>query len=424
MSLFSSYTSSSHFAPFTGLVGGAIIGLAADVLLLWNGDVMGASGIVSSILLRPIQTLRDPGERWKYVFISSFLLASSSTALSPPPSGGTLSSLGRQLSPLGLSLAGFLVGLGTNLGSGCTSGHGICGMARFSKRSWAAVAAFMATGIATSSFAVEALIVKGGGMIGEWSQLLFPKSSAGSGGEQDRNSALGLSLGIAAATAAVLAPILFFRRSKKGAADCGGNGVADPDAKLLLYRRKVIAAMVSGSIFAAGLRISQMIVQSKVLGFLNVANAWSGSPPTAAAWDPTLVMVMMGGFLVSFIGYQWTDSSHRVCYVVHPSLALKHPVCHRGFEDGSDDAASPCGPRSFDACLPDSRRSIDDELLVGAALFGVGWGLAGYCPGPALYWAGQGHVDLLRNWWPAFWVGSYSASRIKAWRASRKQKLC
>jgi uncharacterized membrane protein YedE/YeeE len=418
-----SFVPSSLFTPLTGLAGGAMIGLAADVLLLFNGDIMGASGIVSSVLLRPLQSLRDPDKRWKLVFLSSFLLASASAPLSPPAADPSSSSPGRALSPLALSLAGFLVGLGTNLGNGCTSGHGICGMARFSKRSWAAVAAFMATGIATSSY-IEASVLPGRGRLGEWAKLLFPKSSGGTGQEQDGNPSFGLALGIAAAAAAALAP-LWFPRGKKGPNGEKQEAGAGPGDDHVLHKRKAVPAMVSGAAFAAGLRISQMVVQSKVLGFLNVTGLLGES---STAWDPTLVMVMAGGFLMSFLGYQWTDSAHRVLGLVPASLALKRPVCHRDYDydddDENGDGVPPCDPRTFDACLPDSRRRIDGELLLGAALFGVGWGLAGYCPGPALYWAGRGDAGLLRSWWPAFWAGSYSASRIKACRASRKQKLC
>jgi uncharacterized membrane protein YedE/YeeE len=255
----------------------------------------------------------------------------------------------------------------------------------------------------------------------------------------DEHRFFGLALGVAAALVALAAPVLILRKkNKKVEEEKKQNGSQKgkgppPTASFsggiddALYRKKAIPAAVAGSVFAAGLRISQMVVQSKVLGFLNVASAWEGASNNQQApqpWDPTLVMVMMGGFLVSFVGYQLTESSHRVVPVVPPSLALKRPICHVGSQDYDDYDNAECAPRTFDACLPDSRHGVDAELLVGAALFGVGWGLAGYCPGPALYWAGRGDAGLLRNWWPAYWLGTSLASHVKGrtWGWHRPQQ--
>lgn len=125
------------FTPVTALLGGALIGLAATVLYVGNGRIAGISGILNHALER-----RD--ERgWRIAFLAGLIAAAAAWfAFS--------GDVARSGFPLPwLIAAGLLVGFGTRLGNGCTSGHGICGLARLSKRSLAAVFAFMGSGVAT-----------------------------------------------------------------------------------------------------------------------------------------------------------------------------------------------------------------------------------------------------------------------------------
>ncbi len=108
-----------------------------------------------------------------------------------------------------------------------------------------------------------------------------------------------------------------------------------------------------GALFAIGLGFSGMTQPTKVIGFLDVLGAW----------DPTLLFVMGSAVVVNAIGYRLTVGRP------HPWLAAR-----------------------FD--IP-NRKDIDGQLLTGAALFGVGWGLAGFCPGPALVAIASGSVDVL-----------------------------
>jgi uncharacterized membrane protein YedE/YeeE len=127
-------------SPLPALAGGALIGLAASALLLLGGRIAGVSGIFGG-LLRP-----ERGETlWRAAFVAGLILAG---VVSLGLRGGALGAgLPRSLAAVGLG--GFLVGLGTRLANGCTSGHGICGLSRFSKRSIAATLTFMASGAAT-----------------------------------------------------------------------------------------------------------------------------------------------------------------------------------------------------------------------------------------------------------------------------------
>lgn len=129
----------NHFTPWASLAGGLLIGIAAAMLVLLNGRVLGVSGIVCG-LARP----RAGDAGWRIAFLGGLLLAPTLWALMAAPvvpqfAGG----------PVLLIVAGLLVGWGTRHGSGCTSGHGVCGLSRLSPRSLVATLAFMGTGFAT-----------------------------------------------------------------------------------------------------------------------------------------------------------------------------------------------------------------------------------------------------------------------------------
>jgi uncharacterized protein len=129
----------AHFTPWTSLAGGVIIGVAAAALILGVGRILGAAGIVGGVIdPRP----GDLG--WRLWLIAGLLLAPGALALFSAARAPVI-----ETSWPMLVAAGLLVGFGTRLGSGCTSGHGVCGVARLSPRSWVATALFMASGFAT-----------------------------------------------------------------------------------------------------------------------------------------------------------------------------------------------------------------------------------------------------------------------------------
>lgn len=125
-----------HFTPWASLIGGMLIGLSAAVFILFNGRILGVSGIVGG-LLRP--KLGDWG--WRLSFLFGVLAAPTLWAVFRGPSVSHIEAGWGTL-----LIAGLLVGFGTRLGSGCTSGHGVCGISRLSLRSVAATALFMAAG--------------------------------------------------------------------------------------------------------------------------------------------------------------------------------------------------------------------------------------------------------------------------------------
>jgi uncharacterized membrane protein YedE/YeeE len=114
-------------------------------------------------------------------------------------------------------------------------------------------------------------------------------------------------------------------------------------------------ALLVGALFGLGLAISRMVDPDKVLAFLDVGAIAAG------AWDPSLALVLAGAVVTNLVGYRLV-------------LRRPHPLLSERFH------------------LP-TRRDLDGRLIGGAALFGIGWGLAGYCPGPGLAALSQGSVD-------------------------------
>jgi uncharacterized membrane protein YedE/YeeE len=129
-----------NFTPVSGLIGGLLIGLAAALLLLLNGRISGISGIVGG-LVAPKSS--DAG--WRIALVAGLLLGAFAYALA---TGGAIP-ITMQASVPVLVAAGLLVGFGTRLGSGCTSGHGVCGIARLSKRSIVATSVFFGVALLT-----------------------------------------------------------------------------------------------------------------------------------------------------------------------------------------------------------------------------------------------------------------------------------
>jgi uncharacterized membrane protein YedE/YeeE len=128
-----------HFTPWTSLAGGMLIGLAAALLILSSGRIAGISGILGG-LLRP--THGDTA--WRALFLLGLVLAPVAyAAFEPLPEMHVDAGSGMLLA------AGLLVGIGTRYGAGCTSGHGVCGVARRSPRSLAATALFVCAGFVT-----------------------------------------------------------------------------------------------------------------------------------------------------------------------------------------------------------------------------------------------------------------------------------
>ena len=128
-----------YFTPWLSLLGGMLIGLASGLFILFNGKIAGISGILGGML----RATRDD-RFWRVAFLLGLIASPLIYALAAP-----LPEMRIDASYPTLVVAGLLVGIGTRYGSGCTSGHGVCGLSRRSPRSFTAVASFMLAGFAT-----------------------------------------------------------------------------------------------------------------------------------------------------------------------------------------------------------------------------------------------------------------------------------
>lgn len=145
------------FTPVSALIGGALIGLAATMLYAATGRIAGVSGIAGGLLRSgAFRAFGGTDAAWRLLFLAGLVIGAGLTALI----AGVPPGLRIEASWPALVLGGLLVGYGTQLGRGCTSGHGVCGIARFSPRSIAATLVFMATAMVTVF--VERHILGGG----------------------------------------------------------------------------------------------------------------------------------------------------------------------------------------------------------------------------------------------------------------------
>lgn len=125
-----------NFTPYSAFLGGGLIGLSVTLLLLFNGRVAGISGIMKGLVYSPKNE-----KYWRAAFLGGLILGAYLFNFLEPDF-----SIPRQNDSMGLLIVGgFLVGFGTRMGNGCTSGHGVCGIARFSLRSIVATITFMAS---------------------------------------------------------------------------------------------------------------------------------------------------------------------------------------------------------------------------------------------------------------------------------------
>ena len=128
-----------NFTPLSALAGGALIGLASTMLMLLTGRLAGVSGIAGGLL----SSASD--KSWRIAFIAGLIAAALITPLFGGPSAARPAAPGLVL----FAMAGLLVGFGSRMGNGCTSGHGVCGFARLSARSIVATLVFMGVAVAT-----------------------------------------------------------------------------------------------------------------------------------------------------------------------------------------------------------------------------------------------------------------------------------
>ncbi len=287
------------------IVGGILISFSTSFNLLFKGRITGMSGIFYG-LISFNEVL------WRFSLIIGMIWTSSLFRYASGKSSwffdSSLENL-KNLSLGGYAVSGYLVGLGTKMANGCTSGHGVCGLPRLSKRSFVSVVIFCSFGIGVATmryhlnflYQTESIIIADE-LNSEFFHMIF-----------------------LICISALIFLFFLFMIIKNNLEDI----------------RDFLISFFTGGIFALGLVISGMNRRKKVINFLTANDDW----------DPSLLFVLFSAVILNLIFFQLIKK-----YKKQPVFANKF---------------------SFS-----SNTTIDFRLITGSAIFGIGWGIGGLCPGP------------------------------------------
>eukprot|EP00871_Galdieria_phlegrea_P001368 jgi/Galph1/2231/GphlegSOOS_G870.1 len=294
-----------------GAIGGLSIGLGVAVNAVMLGRVTGISGIVGGMFQL------DSGWSWRAAFLTGFTIGAQILRRAFPE---VLSDKVNIISPWKLVVGGLMIGFGTRLGSGCTSGHGLCGIGRGSRRS------VMNTIIAFSSAALVNFATES-----------YSIALSDSGAVQN---IFAVNFDAMRTFFSALKPV-FMGLIGVIFVSVKGLGRNQPVVNKIL---PPIVGAYAGYLFSIGLGYSGMTLPQKILSFLSFRSE---------IWDPSLMFVFGSGLLLSAASFYLLKQERY------------KPILHA------------------ENYIP-TRSDIDWRLVVGGILFGSGWGMVGLCPGPAL----------------------------------------
>lgn len=333
------------FTPIETTVGALLLHQSTSSLLYQNGDILGASGFLRRIFSAPTKELIAffAGMALSYIplntLVPQMVMAYPSVKLTPQTAIVTI----------GL---GAIIGWGTKMSNGCTSGHMLCGLSRLSGRSTLAVATFFPVAVVTHHLAHPTLRTEAcPGNIPCYTPVYPPPATT--------------------ASLLILAALsIFSARTIPGivaryTASPKENG-SKSSPKTTLSAPRITTQFFSGLLFALGLHISGMSHPAKVASFLSF--------PVLKQWDPSLALILLFGVGPNLIENQ------IVGFTSPPKFAIQFSLPTKTLKD------------------------VDAKFVLGAAVFGIGWGLSGTCPGPAVLRAfAQPVWGAL--WMMGFWIG-------------------
>lgn len=333
------------FTPAESLLGGLTLGVLASSKFAITGRILGISGIVRGIV-------KGSAQAWRVAFVMGLVAGGIALRFLLPTAFEVLPAA---YSTQRAIVAGLLIGVGTAMGSGCTSGHGICGNSRLSVRSLAATCTFMVSGALAAHLAGTAAVFS-------LPPGIAPLASAAAAAGGTRFGVVLLALTAVAmgllgwAGRAMTGPshaptAAALQKELQGAEELEdspltGSPPSEPLDAQKLASLGVFTELLVGFLFALGLGVSGMVKPSKVAAFLSVITG---------TFDPSLMLVMGGALVVSLPSFQ----------AMLRFKALARPICAACFD------------------VP-SKSQVDQPLILGAVLFGAGWGIGGVCPGPGL----------------------------------------
>jgi len=320
-----------HSTPLQSLLGG--LGLVPPVhgLLILNGDVFGVSGFLHGAAEGAIESALGV-----LGLVLGGLVAGALDGIGPTTLDTSLTRI---------VISGLLVGIGTKLAKGCTSGHMICGISRLSLRSLVATATFCITGVSTARFMHLKALPPQGPM--DW----------------NLNSAAKPLIALQVLPLATEIALYFYAYR---------NVVVVKQTRRSRSFLRSVALIASSFSFALGLLVSNLTDPLKVVSFLVL--------PFHGSFDPSLAFLALGALPLMSILYRYVRNREQ------PQLGGAWSVPKNGI--------------------------IDARLLFGAAIFGVGWGMEGICPGPALVNFGKALLTGRNLAHMAAWLGSVVAGGL------------
>ncbi|GAA5957604.1 hypothetical protein JCM8115_001375 [Rhodotorula mucilaginosa] len=329
------------FTPLPSFVGGLLLSYSTSTLLATQGRILGCSGVSHATvagLLLPESPTNDRKQAWKWATTAGLVVGGMVLRVVRPQLetwiGASIFDAPIAIQQLGwvrILAAGFLVGAGTKLANGCTSGHMLIGLARKSKRSLVAVLTFFTSALLTSTVLFPSPLLS---LYSAASKLPFPLPDT-----YDAAPPI-------VALLILVAPVLSSLPS------------VSYSLPLPAHLKPVVQSFFLGLTFTIGLALAGMTRPTKVLSFFFLPGL---APAPAPAWDPSLAMVALGGLVPNF--FVWNKVLAR----------WKRPIENDKWE-----------------CPPVATGRIDAKLVLGSAMFGIGWGLMGICPGPMLALLGAG----------------------------------
>ena len=302
-------------------IGGLLASFATSFHLFLKGRVTGFSGILYSIWSR------EEGSntfRWSIV-LGLITMGSLMKTLSPHGDDFFESNekLGKNFPITSIIISGIMIGFGTKLGNGCTSGHGVCGLPRFSLRSYVAVGIFLSFGIATATLKYHKPFLSGNNYLSDLGTQYYEE------GEFKYNDYHWITL--VSLIVIYITKILYLFI------------VEFPNKKSREFSDSIIG-YITGLIFGLSLCLSGMTKRSRIVDFLAIGNDW----------DATLLFILGVSVLLNMITFYFIIGMERI---------------------------PPFGDKKINI-KPSS--DIDHKLILGNIFFGIGWGLSGFCPGPVL----------------------------------------
>ncbi|KAK1913565.1 hypothetical protein P3342_005502 [Pyrenophora teres f. teres] len=331
------------FTPIETTIGALLLHQASSNLLYQNGNILGVSGYLRQLFLTPT--------REQLAFFAGMAASYIPLKVVAPQLITSYPAM-QMASPASIATVAIaaLIGWGTKISNGCTSGHMLCGLSRLSGRSAVAVATFFPTAIITHHFAHPNLSTSACTV--PCYTPVYPTPEAT------------VSLGLLAASSIFAAQTVPNIIARLTVLHMAKDMKKSPDE--LYTAARVTTQFFSGLLFALGLHISQMSHPAKVASFLSF--------PVLEHWDPSLGLVIVFGVLPNLIENRIKGFDHPPRFADRFSLPTK------------------------------TIRDTDVRFLIGAMTFGVGWGLTGTCPGPAVLRAfAQPLWGLL--WMGGFWLG-------------------